>query len=332
MSDIFAHLNGSDARLDPAEDEVQAELPRRRVLGRLGEYVAAVVKPLNMRPTSATLLFENADRVEVRVSTSAAHVVLVIAPEGDLAADLFFIRSLSGKRLPVPSLIAADLSCAYVPFSYILHSYVPGVPLSALTDPVRIRMAGRQIGRMLRRAHNTPAPGFGKPTMAGRWSTRGWDSVLAEWLSRRGCQSHAVDALGEEMTAQLWAETVEHEALRCDQASLLHGAVEPARALVTTGDAVQLEGLLRPGDLVGGDPFFDLAYSLLPRHPIAFQQGVFEGYTASGELSPEQHDRLRRLRLLLHVADTLTSGDETAVARLPDILASSLGQVIQQSS
>jgi hypothetical protein len=39
---------------------------------------------------------------------------------------------------------------------------------------------------------------------------------------------------------------------------------------------------------------------------------------------PEQQDRLRRLVLLLHVADTLWRDEAAAVARLPDEIADAL--------
>jgi hypothetical protein len=108
------------------------------------------------------------------------------------------------------------------------------------------------------------------------------------------------------------------------QPCVIHGAVEPARAIVTIGDTVQLEALTRPGELVGGDPMFDLAHGLLPRHPAAFRQGLLEGYGAAGPLDAQQEGRMRRLSLLLLAADTLQHGDRAALERLPDEVAGAL--------
>ena len=69
------------------------------MLGRLGEYAALIVAPLNLRPTGAALLAEDEQRIEVRISTPGSHMVLVIAPDGDLAAEVFFLRALAGKYL-----------------------------------------------------------------------------------------------------------------------------------------------------------------------------------------------------------------------------------------
>ena len=103
----------------------------------------------------------------------------------------------------------------------------------------------------------------------------------------------------------------------------------PQRALVTVGSVAQLEALTHPGELIGGDPLFDLAQATLPRHSAMFQQGVFEGYSAAGTLSPAQHGRLQRLRLLLHVDDVVLRGDETAHARLSATVAEALRQLAE---
>jgi aminoglycoside phosphotransferase (APT) family kinase protein len=319
VNNIFAHLSRSDELSGPPVDgETQAASARRRVLSRLGEYTALIVGPLNLRPTGAALLAEDDERIEVRISTPGSHIVLVIAPDGDLAAEVFFLRALADQRLPLPRLIAHDMACTVLPFTYALEGYIGGVSLSGLEEsgPL-VRVAARQLGRTLRRIHQGAAPGFGRPTVTGRWPTQSWGETLAGWLARRELPARAAAALGEEGLAALRAATLEHPALRRDRPCVVHGAVEPDRALVTVGDSVQLEALTRPGEIVGGDPLFDLAHGLLLRHPPSFRQGLMEGYCAAGALAPEQQDRLRRLALLLHVADTLWRDESAAVARLP---------------
>src|SRR5262245_32211937 len=117
----------------PADDPTCSDA-RRRILARLGEYTALIVAPLNMRPTAATLLAADDTRIDVRVSTPSAHIVLAIAPDGDLAAEVFFLRMLASKFLPIPRLIAHDLACTLVPFTYAIESYAGGAPLDRLDD------------------------------------------------------------------------------------------------------------------------------------------------------------------------------------------------------
>jgi hypothetical protein len=324
VNDLFEHLNGSDALLPALDDAAAVGSARRRILSRLGSYTALLVGPLNMRPIAATLLSHDDERVDVRVSSANSHIVLVIATVGDLAAEVFFLRALAGARLPIPRLLGHDLSCAVVPFSYALESYIGGVPLDQLADSALVRVAARQVGRTLRRAHRHSAPGFGQPTAGGRWPARTWRDTLSGWLEQQALPARAEELLGTPAALAWRAATVDHPALACDQPSVIHGAVMPARAIVTVGDGVQLEALTRPGAIVGGDPLFDLAHGLLPRYPAAFRQGLLEGYTASGALAPEQQRRLQRLRLLLSTADALACTDAAALARLPDDLAAAL--------
>jgi hypothetical protein len=307
----------------PADDPTCSDA-RRRVHARLGEYAALIVAPLNLRPTAATLLAADDERIEVRVSTPGAHIVLVIAPDGDLAAEIFYLRMLAEKFLPVPRLIAHDLTCTLVPFTYAIESYAGGAPLDRLDNGPLMRVAARQVGRTLRRAHQIAAPGFGRPTTTGRWPARGWRETLAAWLAQRETPARAAEVLGAGALAALWAATLDHPSLVVEGPRVIHGAVEPARALVTTGESAQLEALARPGAIVGGDPLFDLAYGTLPRHPAAFRQGLLEGYSASGPLASDQEQRLGRLRLLLHVADTLWLAEPEAMERLPDEVAALL--------
>ena len=305
---------------DPAGSDA-----RWRILARLGDYAALIVNPLNLRPTGAALLSADDTRIEIRISTPGSHVVLVCAVADDLAAEVFFLRALAHTHLPAPRLIAHDLGCTIVPFTYAIESYTGGAPLDWLEPGPLMRVAARQAGRTLRRAHQLAAPGFGRPTTSRRWPARTWLAALEAWLAERETLARAEELLGAEVVAALRAATLDHPALAWAQPCVIHGAVAPAHVIVTVGDgSAQLEALVRPGAIVGGDPLFDLAHGLLPRHPAPFRQGLLEGYTASGALAPDQEERLRRLRVLLWVADAVWEAEPEALAILPDVLAAEL--------
>src|SRR4029079_6217078 len=133
-------------RLDIDPDDPSYSDVRRRVLGRLGEYASLVSGPVNLRPTTAALLREDDQRVDLRVSTPSSHVVLVIATDGDLTPEVFWLRALDATNLPIPRLIAHDLSLTTLPFAYALESYIGGSPLDWLEDGPRMRVLARQAG------------------------------------------------------------------------------------------------------------------------------------------------------------------------------------------
>ena len=309
---MWAHLN---LYLDP-EDPACSD-PLRRVMAHLGDYAAVIVEPLKARPTDATLVRATNQRIEVRLTTATHHLLLVIAPEADLAHEVFFLRSLAACDLPAPRLIAYDLSCANVPFTYAIETYPGSLTLDRINDAALVRIAGRQTGRMLRRVHRIEAPGYGAPTPTGRWSARTWREALAGWLEQRSFNNRAEAVLGADITSALRAATLDHPTLACTQPRVLHGAVKPAHIVVSIGESVQLEGLVQPARPVGGDPLFDLAYVLSSRQSSAFRRGVLEGYEMAGMLTAEQHARIDRLRLLIDVTQALEEGDPAVLASLP---------------
>lgn len=311
MRNIFSHLNRGDLLEVVIEEEATEETAARRLLGRLGEYAALAVAPLNMRPTDAVLLSDQPGRVEVRISTPGRHIVLALATRGDLAGELFFLRCMALKNLPAPRLIGHDLSQNRLPCTYLLLSHICGAPLSLVSDPALMRVAGRAVGRTLRRLHQTEVPGFGRISPGGRWLAGTWNEALLDWLGQRMALTRAEALLGPGLAAMLWTATLDHPALTCTQPRALHGAITPERVLVTVGESIQLEALIRPGDLVAGDPLFDLATGLLPHQPEGFRQGLREGYSASGPLDLGQEGRLRRLELLLWVAWALEQDEAT---------------------
>jgi aminoglycoside phosphotransferase (APT) family kinase protein len=316
---IFAHLS------TPTADQGGA---LAGVLARLGDYAEQVVRPLNMRPTGAALVLAEGERVEVRVSTPGRHVLVVIAPEAELAGEVCFLRAMAERNLPAPRIISHDLSCAPLPFCYAITGYIGAPPLDPFADEMLLRVVGRQVGRVLRRLHQAPAAGFGRPQASGRWPTRTWRAALGVWLARRQTRPRAHALLGTERAAALWAATIDHTELEWAEPRALHGGLAPTSALVAPGEgSLSLEALVRPGEIIGGDPLFDLAHGLLPRHPEAWRRGLLEGYAAAGPLPPEQIRRLRRLQLLLFAADALGRAEPTELARLPAILDAELEQI-----
>jgi aminoglycoside phosphotransferase (APT) family kinase protein len=309
---MWAHLNH---HLDP-DDSAYSD-PLRRILARLGDYAAAIVEPLKVRPTGATLVCATNRRIEVRMTTATSHLLLVIAPESDLAHEVFFLRMLAAHDLPAPRLITYDLSCATVPFTYALETYPGSLTLAALDHAALVRVAGRRIGRVLRRVHRIEAPGYGAPTPTGRWLARTWREALMRWLEQRNFDAQAETALGSDVATMLRAATLDHPAFACTQPRVLHGAIEPSCVVVTVGESVQLEGLVRPETPVGGDPLFDLAYALSACQSPVFRQSVLEGYEMGGSLTVEQYARMDRLRLLIEVVRALEMGDPAVLTGLP---------------
>lgn len=269
----------------------------RRVLSRLGDYTAIIVRSLNMRPSAVRLLAQTQAYVLVRISTPGEHVVLRIAPEGDLAGEVYFGRMMVAQHLPAARIIHYDLTCTLVPFCFALESYMGGISAAQISEDYLLRALARQVGRALRRMHRVEAHGWGRPNPANRWITSDWHTILAQLHTRLAPPPTDELVFGETERAAI-ATLLEHPLLECTTPRLMHGALGPSAVRCTIGDHVQLEALLDPGYVVGGDGLLDLAFGIDPAYPQAWRMGLMEGYAVLTPLNATDQARLRLLQVL----------------------------------
>jgi hypothetical protein len=268
-----------------------------RVLGRLGDYTAIIIRELNMRPHEVVLLAQTPAHVLVRISHPGEHLVLRIAPEGHLLSEIFFSRSTRANQIPAARLIRHDTQRMLVPFDYTLERYVCGVGVDQIDAPHLIYAAARQAGRLLRRVHRVPVAGWGHPTTTGRWRYPDWQGALFDLHERLAPLSLAGLIFTEEEQAAV-AALLEHPALLEGEPRLMHGAVGPQAVRCTIGEHVQLEALVDPGAIVAGDGLLDLAQGLDPAYPAPWRRGLLDGYKSLTTLNAAEGERLRLLHLL----------------------------------
>lgn len=271
--------------------------PWKRALGRLGDYTMMVVRAMNLRPIAVALYEQTEQHILVRISTSSAYYILRIAPEDDLAAYVYFVRTMSGQGMPGPQIIQRDLSRTLVPFAYTFETHVPGIAATQLNFPALLRGAGRQAGRVLRRMHRVHTPGAGRPNTAGRWPAQNWHDILMRIGQKLAASPVDTLLFGEPERAAL-SSLLNDPRLNCRQPVLIHGAFGPQAVRCTASEHVHLEGIVEPGNYVAGDGLYDLACGLCPVFPQAWREGLLEGYNAAGPLTLDEQERLPILRLI----------------------------------
>ncbi len=289
----YKHLNRYD--LTPEDDRYNDAW--RRVLSRLGDYTGIILRALNMRPEVVSLLDQTTDHVLVRITTPDEYLVLRIAPESTLAGEVYFGRTLARQQLPAARIIQHDLSCAVVPFTYLVESYIGGKCASQVDEPYLLRALARQVGRTLRRMHRVEADGWGRPTPTGCWSTPDWQTVLYN-LHMRFAPEPTDMLVFAEAERDAVAGLIEYLGMTCPKPYLMHSAVRPQTTRCTTGEAIQLEALGDPGLVLGGDGLLDLALASDPAYPEAWRIGLIEGYGAFAPLTPAEQDRFQLLQIV----------------------------------
>ncbi len=275
-----------------------------RVLARLGDYTAEIVRSHNLRPQQVRCYQESRTVLLVRLTTPEAHLILRIAPEASLHPLLWFARMAQQQGIPIIRIYEADLRRTQVPFEYLLEQYVGDQDATRL-EPPHMRQVARQAGRLLRRMHRIPAPGWGTPTANGRWLTETWHEVLHSLHTQYALPASALALFTEEQQAQVSAVLTDPRLVTGVAPRLLHGACSPQHVRCAAGETAQLECFLHAGAVVAGDPLLDLALALDPAYPAAWQQGLLEGYTATSMPSATEQTRLALLRLLVAYWSTL---------------------------
>lgn len=275
----------------------------RRALSFLGEYTTAIIRALNMRPERVALLGKNEVHVLVRISLANQDVVLRIAPEVPLTRDIYFGRAMELQRLPAARILSHDTSGNLIPFPYLIEQYVSGIAATYLETPTSLRSAARQVGSVLRRMHRVQTPGWGEPDKSGRWTTPSWAHVLARLHARLAPETIATalfDAPERKAIDGLRSMLGDSVAIP----RLIHGSISPHTVRCTMAEKPNLEALVNPGPIVGGDAMFDLARGLGASFPPEWRLGLIEGYTARTPLSAREYERLQALRILIGYWET----------------------------
>ncbi len=270
----------------------------RRVLTRLGDYTAIITQALNMRPRAVAFLDQTPRHVLVRIQMPRDNVVLRIAPEGHLATEVFFGRTMTSHNLPAARVLHTDSTRTHAPFDYTIESYIGGITTDQLETVPLLRGVARQVGRTLRRMHGIAAPGWGAPGPTGRWPVEAWDTLIKRMHQTRALES-VVRTLFTEDEQQAIVAIRDELAATSPPPCFTHGAVAPHTARCTVGEHVQLEALIDPGPIVGGDGLLDLALALSPDYPEAWRTGVYEGYTALIPLRKAEQERLNQWHMLV---------------------------------
>lgn len=291
---LYRHLNHAI----PADAPVVSDA-WRRVLNRLGEYIGLIAHTMNMRPLGAKLLDQPSPYVCVRLHL-ADHpdVVVRLAPEGHLSREIYFGRVMTAHNLPVARVLHADQSRSLVPFDYLIEHFIGGCGADQFDDPTVLQAVARQVGRTLRRMHRVTAPGWGSPGPTGRWLFPDWQTALAALHTRMAPEAVVGRVFDESEQAAIMA-LFDHPAMMVSRPSLVHGTVSLTSVRCTIGEHINLEALVEPGAVVGGDGMLDLARGINPTYPQAWRTGLVEGYVGLGPLHLSDQQRLWVMRLLV---------------------------------
>lgn len=277
----------------------------RPILNRLRDFVAVAISSLKLYPNAIQLHHIASDRIEVRV-IGLSTAIVVFAPIEQLLPEVYLNKMAATKHLPLPHILKQDVTFTSLPVAYAVYSFIAGVPLHTIDDDVMQRVAAKQVGRTIRSLHLISAHGLGAPQVSGKWAARTWHSVVQQWLSECGYYERLLELLGSRLLGQLLEYASKHPTLQQFEPSVIFGGIEQKSVMVLVHGNIQVEGLMRSGRIVAGDPMFDVASSMRGSLGTGFRQGFVDGYTMHAPMSNEEVARVKRYAFLWRTIDTAT--------------------------
>lgn len=304
---MFGHSDDVYEKLQAAADLAMLDVQvtsdfTRPILNRLRDFVSVAISSLKLYPDTIHLHHATIDRIEVRV-VGLSTAVVVFAPVEQLVSEVYLNKMAATKHLPLPHLLKHDVTFTSLPVAYAVYSFIAGVSLHAIEDDVMQRVAAKQVGRTIRSLHLIAAHGLGAPQVSGKWAARSWHAVIQQWLSDRGYYERLLELLGPRLLGQLLEYTTKHSSLQQFEASVMFGGIERQSVMVMVHGNIQVEGLMRSGRIVAGDPMFDVASSMRASLGAGFRQGFIDGYTSHAPLSSNEVARVKRYALLWRTLD-----------------------------
>lgn len=183
-----------------------------------------------------------------------------------VSGERYATRLLDRLDVPITRYLLQDESLTRLPFPFAITSHLPGVTVKSLAGEPEIADAWREMGKLLRRLHSVPTPGYGK---------FGPDGVLDPLASNaeamRRSFAHAFAQVRKYGADEGLAEKLElvvadrFDAMTWSRGPVFaHHDLHPGNVLVERDAAgrLRLAGLIDFGNARAADAVSDLASSL----------------------------------------------------------------------
>ena len=222
---------------------------------------------------------------------------------------------LRDSAVPVPQVVALDLSQEIAPYAYLMTTKLPGATVidswQALTPAQQAHIA-YDTGRYLAQIHSHTFDRFGKLLSL---DFDRWYNYMADFLGRYAQQALQLGGLNAQEVDRLHAILQRHQPLlgNITQGAMLHSDYHFENILQQAGE---ITGIIDFEWAYAGDPLADLVVADEWEHTCpGSKAGVMAGYTALRSLGPDADIRMgiyRMLWLLESLVDHKKASDEVA--------------------
>jgi fructosamine-3-kinase len=263
-----------------------------RLMKKVDHALNLILRAHNIKADKTKVLKESySASIPILIITSRNKYFVKIADEEPIANEVYLYKLAEKHNVGMPRLLHYDLSRNKIPFTYYIAEYVEGL-LPYNMSKRKLYEAGYFSGKALRKIHQINVSGFGSMDNRLRWRYKNWLGAL---ISERKLLNETVAKmiLVEKEIDKIDELTIYNKEIDISMPRLMHGDLWEGNVLYRKHP----EGFVitDAGPLIGGDPLYDLAYSVIPR-TAPFENGVAEGYKLD-ELTEKERYRLRMLKV-----------------------------------
>ena len=222
---------------------------------------------------------------------------------------------LRESDVPVPEVVALDLSLKIAPYAYLITTRLPGAPVIdgwPEFTPAQQAHVAHDTGRYLAHIHSHPFDRFGKLRSL---DFDRWGDYVADFLHRYTQQALQLGGLHAQEVDQLHAVLQRHQSVldHVTEGALLHSDYHFENILQHEG---VITGVIDFEWAYAGDPLADLVVAdQWERTCPGSKAGVMAGYQSVRALRPDADIRLsiyQMLGLVESLVDHKKAGDEAA--------------------
>jgi aminoglycoside phosphotransferase (APT) family kinase protein len=219
---------------------------------------------------------------------------------------------LAGSGLPVPRVIALDLSKKLIYYDYIIMTKLPGTPVIDAWDtltPQQRHDVSFQAGEFLAHMHNVTINHFGALKEIGNLRQKSVYEDVSFFFKRAATEAHHIGQLSahnyQEVEALLNAAKPLLEKIR--HGHIVHSDYQLENLLQEDG---VITGIIDFEWVLGGDPTWDfVAEEKWDAQCPGSRKIIYDGYTSVRRLDSDHELRVRLYKALMHIETIAGSND-----------------------
>ena len=221
--------------------------------------------------------------------------------KNNIESEIYWLKKTVVKNICVPKIITYDFYTNETPNGFEILEYCNNeYKINEMSNEYKYIIA-KIIGQNLTKLHKIKVSNFGT-RKNNNWTNKSWLDVLNNYSGINNTKITSTLFTKNEIT-KITKITKDPE-MNIKKPVLIHGDTSTSNFIYVKNYQKPIT-FIDPGNIIGGDPMFDLAYAAIPIESD-FYNGLKAGYESEKTMTSKENYRLDRLKLICAVSATIT--------------------------